>query len=254
MSLGSYCMSLSVEERERRRAETLPAAKNLIDDLEFFREVFGHPTPRKRHIRQISVQLRRLLLDGQLKSVAAPRCGRLKLATPDNDQIFRDNLNKKVVAVGFSRMFDINTPMVNCMTRDEISSSNSANPMLWLLKGEKPTKLVTIDQFLSEIVLKYDGIDVNYGDIIKFICYHDFGAHATGKMNPKFQAIQQFRNAISVGIKNDKVEIIISDIDSLEQPGLILDYPQVILFSISAYIIKSDEICSLEDAIKSETV
>ena len=244
-------MSLSDNEKEAMRLKTLPAARNLLDDLEFFREVFANSAPKRRHIRQMSVHLRKLLIDDQLRIVATPRVGRVCLSVPNNEAIFAGNASKCIVAIGLFRMFSNNIPVINYITRDNTNNDTNCNPRLVMLSGEKPVKLKNIDQFLAMPVLKYDGTIVNYGDIIKYICYHDFGAHFSGRFNNQFLALEKFRNVISIGFDGDHLSVVLSEIGSSERAGQVLDYPQAMLFSIAGYILNSPEIINLESLIRS---
>ena len=231
------------------RRETRAAAQNVLDDLDFFREVFLKNAPTKRDIRQISAHLRKLLADGQLRIVAAPRCGRLNLVLPDNAPLFEANQTDDLLAVGFSNMFTMQVPAINCYT---IADLQDPKPHLILLDGIKPTKSLNIEQFLSETVVRLRGLKVSYGDILKFICYHDFGVHFSGKWDERFKAIDEFRHVLSIGLQGEALRIVLGDMASTEKPGLLLDYAQATLLSVAVYLINSPEIIALEAQIRAE--
>src|SRR4051794_25122625 len=91
-------------ENEQRRVGTLDAALALLEDIRFAREYLLAETPTSGRVRRVSAILRRLLLDGHLSAVAAPRIGRVTFEIPDT----RDLMSSAVgdfVSAGVAPIF-----------------------------------------------------------------------------------------------------------------------------------------------------
>ena len=88
--------ALTEDQRREMRAKTIDAALALLDDLEHAREILAKPEIKPGDVRRLSVTLRRLAVDRDLSLVAAPRTGRIKLLSPDNEEIHRYARTRKV--------------------------------------------------------------------------------------------------------------------------------------------------------------
>ncbi len=78
-------MGLSYKERQQMLADTKPAAAAFLDDIAHVRAVTHSKSPTPTEIRHLSNLLRRLMHEGDLSAIAAPRLGKIHLATPEND-------------------------------------------------------------------------------------------------------------------------------------------------------------------------
>jgi hypothetical protein len=83
-------MAMTPEHRRKLLASTKPAATALLEDLDYIEEISHRQTQSRGELRRLSAVLRRLLVDRNIVEVAAPRIGRLRFRTPDNEALYRD--------------------------------------------------------------------------------------------------------------------------------------------------------------------
>jgi hypothetical protein len=76
-------MSLSAKQKAALCEATAQTAEALIEDIVHIRDVLRRRESSKGELRRLSAVMRRLLVDGDLSSVAAPRFRRLTISSPD---------------------------------------------------------------------------------------------------------------------------------------------------------------------------
>ncbi len=233
------------------REATYEAAVVLLDDLQYIRETFAKANPTTGDVRRISGVLRRLLLDGHLSAVAAPRAGRLMLQIPDNLLLFVNN-PAPLIVVGFAPIFQMGVPFCEFVSVSDpiIGAAGSTN--LQLGKADHPTREVNIDGMLSDRIARWNGQFVTRADVLKYICYHAFGIHFSGKEDPAFDIIRHFRYILTFKRRGgNALEVVVSD-PGRELPGALMDYAHALTFSLGSYLVESQSVVALETLIEAE--
>src|SRR5664279_1875092 len=81
----------SDEDKKAAIRATHDAAWAMVEDLQHMRALLSKRDPAPDDVRRISVELRRILIDsgGDLRKIAPPRIGKVKLTAPDNAPIVK---------------------------------------------------------------------------------------------------------------------------------------------------------------------
>jgi len=76
-------------DKDSRLMETREAAFAFLDDYEHMAAIVSQVDPKKSDLKRASAIVRRLLVDGDLSRISAPRIGRIKLEAPDNNAFYK---------------------------------------------------------------------------------------------------------------------------------------------------------------------
>lgn len=242
-------MALRDDKKHALRARTLEAALVLVDDFQFITGTLAKPSPTTGDVRRISVILRRLLLDGHLKHVAAPRIGRVAIELPDNRELLYA-AEGQFVTVGLAPMFGWSClPFGLYRTFPEPHRENFLN----IPSDESlSSRSVSVEGLLSDLVVRIDGQFVCRSDILKFVCYHAFGAHYSGQESPVFELIRRFRYSVLFSRHESGVlEISVGNLNRDAKPHL-MDLLHAHLFATGYFLATSPDVLTLIDAIKAE--
>ena len=156
-----------IANAEKRRAATAEKAYAALDDLAWMRELIVQRVPSAVSARQLGTTLRRLLVNGELRDIAAPRVGRIEIRTNDTAGLLR----VPRIHLYFSGRTDDPTQLGNYLQRyadDPIPSPSSEG---------RPLVFCRIDQFLAQKVICVRERWVNRLDVIKFVAINASSAH-----------------------------------------------------------------------------
>lgn len=173
-------------------AATRDSAAVLADDLQHIREVVAREQPSAGDLRRLSNQLRRILVEGDLRKVAAPRLGRIEICAPDLRSIYRANEKNPflfIAADGFS------THGVHLATLC-VNEGPSARE----LTGYSPDARVPlrIETFQNQRVLCFRGQWVSRADIIKYVANVAHGVHSGQPKEISHLLIRKIRAACTI--------------------------------------------------------
>lgn len=73
------------------KAATAEMARVLLDDLAHIREIISRDKPSPGDIRRLANLLRRILIYDELRKVATPRTGRVRICAPDMNPVYRSD-------------------------------------------------------------------------------------------------------------------------------------------------------------------
>jgi hypothetical protein len=182
--------ALTQEHRERLLLGTKRAAATLLPDLEHVERIVSGPFPSRDEIRWLSPFLRRILVDGILQSVVAPRLSRFTLRAPDNDSTY--SVIETVPYLLFvSGGGGTNSPSFPMAIPDDGLPSfrieildDGQNMRKFTIHDPKRFIDLKIDRFLSQRVLYFHGGWISRRDVIKYIANVDGGVHAGEPKEP----------------------------------------------------------------------
>jgi hypothetical protein len=241
-------MALSEDEKVAMVAATHEAAHVLVDDLAFLRRVFAKPNVSSGDVRRTSVILRRLWIDNHLQVVAVPRFGKISLPIPDlRSQL---DLPGDFVTVGFAPMFGWPDRLFDHYR----TSFDEGGKNFLELAGEAsaPDRIVSIDGLMTDPILRFETEFVSRGDAVKFVCYHAFGAHLSGKDSRAFDVLRRVRYAIT--FREDESGAMVIDLGNRdrERKEHILDFVHAHVFATAFYLANAPDVRSLEAIIGTE--
>ena len=192
-------MALSDEAKEKMRIETHGAALVLADDLRHIRTVLRKKFPTAGDVRRLCAQLRRILLERQITAVAAPRVGRIRFEVPYSPR-FMESADRSDCVFATATI-----PKIFGVTHRGfigIASSPSSN----LRDATMAEAILRLDGFLADKVIWAEGQWVTRQDILKFVAYHDYGVHFTGKKEPIFDVIRRNKRTFTMSVDHKAKE------------------------------------------------
>jgi hypothetical protein len=83
-------MTLSKERRKSLLNTTRDAAIAFVEDMEHIRTLIAQEDISRADLRRLSATLRRLLVEGDISNIAAPRIGKIKLKAPNNNPVYKN--------------------------------------------------------------------------------------------------------------------------------------------------------------------
>lgn len=249
-------MALTNDEKEAMRAATHDAAAALLDDLNYMQGALANRRPTGGDVRRLSGVIRRLLLDGHLQAVAAPRIGRMKLQVPDFEHRVTDT-TFDFITLGPAPMFGYTDHhgLLEFYRIDEMGVVKDNNAVFQTAADvAPPMRDVTIQGLLSDRVIRVQDATISRADLLKFVCYHDFGVHYTGREEAVFGLIRRVRNILTFfSHPTGVLGIKIGDHMNPKKPArMLVDLAHIHTFSTGYYLAKSADVLTLKSLIESE--
>jgi hypothetical protein len=194
-------MPLKPEQQASLRRRTIEAAAYFVEDIVWFRELLSRPTPSSSDIRRTSGMVRRLLLDGDLPAIAAPRTGRLMLRAPQLRD-FQRLSREPVIFVGSGFQGHGVSVRSWCEFDGSLSVEDAdivKNAYLAMigLQGTADVDL-SIDNFLAQRVLRYEGFWQTRKDVLRYLAHIASGVHTGAPKSAEERALTRMRRAIRV--------------------------------------------------------
>jgi len=182
--------------------ETQEAAAALMEDLAYLRSLLDTDDPEKADIRRSSAVLRRLLVDGDLSMVAAPRIGRFYLQALDNKPLYVSSRKEP-----FPFLLSGGAPIFGIWLR--CAMVERAGQPRQLPKEFHPDRLVDLrfDNFCRQNVLSFEGQWVSRSDVIKYVANVISGVHSGKLKTDTDSLINRIRHAVTLSVVGDKTTI-----------------------------------------------
>jgi hypothetical protein len=241
----------SEEKKLEMRVATNEAAHALSDDIKHLRDVLSKDEISPGDIRRMSNQLRRILVESDLKKVAAPRIGRIVISAPQLKAFHQANEKTPFTLFSggrltFQQMYF--EDILIAPRKIEIYSKN---------KYEKVD--LTIDQFCAQRVVCFHGVWVTRQDIIKYIANTAHGVHSGDPArDPAYKLIDNLKSHAGIVFENG-VPVPEFNIDPAGAKPTHwrfdkdrIDFAMIQLMSTAQYLISSEMIVELERIIDSE--
>lgn len=179
----------------QRVKETLETAAAFNEDMSYLRSLRDLEDPEKADLRRSSAVLRRLLVDGDLGQIAAPRIGRFQINAPDNKPLYVSSrkLDFPFLASGGASIFGI---WSRCAIVDRAGKART------LPKEFDPEKLIDLPQesFCKQNVLCFEGTWINRKEVIKYVANVSSGVHSGKPRTDVDQLIDRVRHAASFSV------------------------------------------------------
>lgn len=242
---------LNDQQKEEMRAASRSTAFALSDDLKHIREIISKDQPSQGDIRRLSTLLRRILLDGDMRTVAAPRMGRIMLSAPQLKPYHHAN-ERMPIHLFVGGTFEFNAASMANMHFGQM-------PLKMQQPAPDEVVPLNIEQFLAQRVLCYEGRWLSRAAIIKYIVIAAHAAHsADPKKDPDYELLHEVRHRAAVRLTNGfpSVEFITdfgdTATDKLRFDRDRIDLALLLLHSTAKYLINSADVRKLEEMIDTE--
>lgn len=235
------------------RAATHEAAIAFLDDLNFVSRTLSYPQPTAGDVRRLSVIIRRFLFDGHLNAVAAPRIGRVRVMAPNFESLLADTTSD-FITVGFPPLFGTRQGIFECYRIAELDVMKDGNASLFMANGLQQFREVSIHGLLSDTVVRLRGDLISRSDFLKFVCYHDFGVHYSGREEIVFDLIRTVRHFLCFLMSEDgAINVSVSDAFNAKKPeNMLLDLAHAHTLATGYYLVVSPDLSRLGDLIEAE--
>lgn len=183
-----------------RLKETREAAAALMEDLAYFRSLLAIKEPEKADLRRSSANLRRLLFDGDLNKVAAPRIGRFHLQAPDNKPLYVSS-RKEPLPFFMSG----GAPIFGIWVRCAISArAGRARPPEF---DSKRLIDLRLDSFCKQRILCFEGNWISRADVIKYVAHVISGVHSGRPESDTEKLIDRLRHIVELSLDGGTMRI-----------------------------------------------
>jgi hypothetical protein len=251
-------MALSNYQRSQLCEATRDAARALVEDLEHIRDVIGRLDQSRGELRRMSAILRRLLVEGSLGEIAAPRIGRIRISAPDNNPVYKLIDGSAPVELFISG----GTQIFGLLLRAYMANTEHSALALPEFDPDR-TVLLRIDSFLTQPVLFWKGKWGRRLDVIKYIANVASGVHATTPKDDVEKYLHDLRSEVVMGLREpttpgepDGIGIAIKPPDkpfdeaALKFKGGAVDLLMLEMFAAARYLVESADVRTLEETIK----
>jgi hypothetical protein len=178
-------MLLSEKQKNSLRASTASAAKALVEDLEHIGEISNRVESSPAELRRLSAVIRRILVDEDLKKIAAPRLGQIKIEAPNNEGFYAVEKHARVLffASGGAQVFGVTWTGLCLSNAGQPPYAGKIKRAVALFDSifddkERGTVALRLDTFLSQRVLCYMSEWYSRRDAIKYIANVRSGVHS----------------------------------------------------------------------------
>lgn len=246
-------MALSEDEQREFRAATTVMAHALLDDLEHIQEVILRPRPTQGDMRRLSVQLRRILVEGELRQVASPRIGKVEFLAPDTKPY--QKIAWQLFSAGDVELLGIGMGHLK-MAYD--------HPSNWKIGVDAGDVFLNQESFMRQKIVCYDGNWVTRTNLIKYVAIVLGGAHTKDastdeayalidKVSRRFLYEVVKENGEDVGrltIIQDGGPPYHPDFDKMRRRAVSIPHMQMI--ATAQYLLKSPDVIRLTKYILAE--
>jgi len=207
-------------------------------------------------IRYLSVTLRRLLTDNELRSIAPPRIGALRITSPDNSFIYDIN-KKQYIRLFVSGGCHYYSNNVRALIMGGIGHKIK-------LDGFDKNKAIDLplDGFLNQKVICFENVWIKRGDVIKYVANICSGAHTAQPASEQDKLLNRVRSILKLSHESGTcIKLQFNPnafpVHSVNEPEFkwsmgSVDCVLLELFSVAAFLCNSDDILKLSNHIKDE--
>lgn len=236
---------MTPENKQKLLSATREAARALLEDVSHLREVLARTEQSPAELRRLSTTVRRLLTDGELSAVAAPRIGRIKLTCPNNDLVH--------AALGSRQTFFCSggVRLLGMDIRGPVFGQEGINVDGW---GQAPPLTLNTDRFLKERVICLNGEWVSRGAVITYVANVTSGAHTTIPKTAHHKLLARVRAVATYqrGIININFDAINTNAVAFSYSTTAMDPVLVELLAAIHCLVSSSDTHNLESVIAQE--
>lgn len=240
---------LTESAREQLLAQTAETAVALSDDLKHIRETLSKKSLRPSDIRRLSAQMRRFLVDGDLRKVAAPRVGRLVLHAPQLRPFHHANEQEPLFLFSGGKLEFPHMQIGDMhMGRTRIGPIGDPDEMVEL----------TIDQFCAQRVICHEGQWVTRQQVVQYVANTAGGVHSDSPREPSHKRLDALRGFAGVRVTDGfaTLEVNTDAMGAAPQPWKFdknrIDFALLQLMSSAQYMERSEAVKELEAIIDAE--
>jgi hypothetical protein len=246
-------MVLASEKAAELVRATRDKALAFAEDVPHLRELLEKPDQTRGEIRRVSAVLRRLLVEDDLKGIAAPRNGRIELLAPDNNPAY------KVIKPENTAFFLSAGAKVLGI---ELRAAMHAHPALKFenFDPDKRVKL-SLDDFMKQRVLFWQGRWITRSAIIKYVANVAQGVHSGTARDADELIISDARKRMAIGFDKDGMLTILMAVEPqevkekpFELSASAIDLALLEIFSTVRFLIESPQVIELEGIIAKELI
>jgi hypothetical protein len=158
------------EAAATRRERTRDAAAALLEDFEHMRAVIAAPAMDRADARRLSAVLRRWLLEDDLRAVAAPRVGRIKIPASDLSQAYVAIARAKNVRAFYAVEGSFNGVGPHSIL---VNDPGTVAPSF-----RTPASEFAVDRFRDQNTMYLDGRWASRRDLIRYVANEKSGVHS----------------------------------------------------------------------------
>jgi len=244
---------MSPDHRRELLKMSREAAAAFVEDLQHFREVLSQTKVSRGEIRRLSGAVRRILVDRDIATVAAPRLGRIMLSAPDNKEVYRFSRRMSLDFFGSAGV-----PIFGCELRGFVlyQSKPGAHELIF-----DPDAKVTfrVDNFLSQDVLCFRGQWVSRNGVIKYVANIGSGVHSGTVRENEERTLAAVRNFAHYSLRESgpHIDLDMSTVSNVSNPTFnytpdTIDPVLVELLASIHFLVTSDDVKKLENGLKQE--
>lgn len=242
---------------------TRSKAAAFVEDLPHIREILKRTDTDKRAVRSLSNELRRILVDGDLRDVAAPRIGRYSLLSFDNAPIFKAERKAP-----FAFFQSGGAAVCGAFIRAGMVEHGNRRRALDYFDSEQTISL-PLDNFLSQKVLCLNGTWASRREVIKYVAHVAHGVHSGQPRDAEHILLNRIRHVAKFSVQpvppglgapeGEKMLSFQFNIDALSDGDMEFTYdakaidPTLVeLLATAHLLVISPDIVKLEASIKQE--
>jgi len=239
---------------------TRELALALLEDIRHLRGVVTRPIPHQDELRRASATLRRLLIEGDLSKVAAPRIGKVVLRQFSNEMFYRThavrgyaffaNCGVDIGGVVF-RGISVEQRELNAdQVRIDYTKQNAVSP--------DTLEDVRLDNFLSQQIMHFNGVWISRRAVIKYVANVASGVHSGSNTDNMDIALSRIRQTVLYRVlPNPGIEVNTEALGAylLDEFTFSIFHLDPVLAEIHATIkllVETPSICELEQAVSKE--
>ena len=243
-------MAMPSELAERARKETHEQAIALVEDFARFRAVLASKSLSSSDVRGMAPHVRRLLIEDDLRKVADPRVGRLQITAPV--------IGPYVVQSASTPFRIFVTGGINVagyMQEMFVVRYGPGNGPLGPLGNPGDRMSLSLDRYLSQDALCFDGQWIRRRDIIKFVANYASSVHSKRAPSEVDQLLARMRNEFGMSSQGGAV-VTMPRPPALQgeykhQPDQI-DVAQYEMLCTVHHVLQSPDVHRLEASIRTE--
>lgn len=233
------------------KVETHDAALVLVDDIQHIRHIVSQKEPSPGDLRRLSNQLRRILVEGDLLKIAAPRMGKIGIVGPDLRTLYRANEQFPFPFIA-ADTFSTHGVIFASMLIDERKTGRSR-------PNYNPDNMITlrVETFLNQQVLCFKGQWVSRADLIKYVANVAHGIHSGSPKDEVGFLIRKIRSALTVKMVTGpdgkpmpniafNHEVLISEDPAIQFRPDVVDLALLYIISTAQFLITSQDVIELE--------
>jgi hypothetical protein len=243
-------MGLSEEKRAQLLESTRNAATVLVEDVGCLREIVSKDFQCPIELRRVSFIVRRLLVDRDLSTIAAPRIGKIWLEAPGNNPIYRAGTSDPYLFFlsGGASIFGV---FIKWGMTDRGTKPRT-------LKDADPsaTTKLSFDGFCGQRVLCLNGQWVSRIAVVKYVANKCSAVHSQSPATEVDKTLSRLRSAATISLTEGVAQIAFN-LRAIENEGAEFEYSKeridavlVELLATMHFLVNSPDVIRLEKIIQ----